>query len=151
MAYPKGQAPDILERLADLFRRGDAFVIVSAEYNHGISPGLSNTLDHFLEEYFWRPSPIVCYSGERFGGVRAAMQLRAILNELGMPSTLSLLPFLRPARRWIPTACRSSPGLIKQQSGSSMNSPGAPRLFAGRERKARPTDSRPRRLCFERQ
>jgi len=90
--YPAGQAPDSLERLAGLFRRADGFVIVSAEYNNSIPPGLSNTLDHFLEEYFWRPSAIVCYSGGRYGGVRAAMQLRAMLCELGMPSIPSLLP-----------------------------------------------------------
>jgi NAD(P)H-dependent FMN reductase len=90
--YPKGEAPETLERLAELFRRADAFVVVSGEYNHSIPPGLSNTLDHFLEEYFWRPSAIVCYSGGRFGGVRAAMQLRAMLCELGMPSIPSLLP-----------------------------------------------------------
>ena len=90
--YPKGEAPETLERLAELFRRADAFVVVSGEYNHSIPPGLSNTLDHFLEEYSWRPSAIVCYSGGRFGGVRAAMQLRAMLCELGMPSIPSLLP-----------------------------------------------------------
>jgi NAD(P)H-dependent FMN reductase len=90
--YSKGQAPEVLERLADLFRRADAFVMVSGEYNHSIPPVLSNTLDHFLEEYFWRPSAIVCYSGGRFGGVRAAMQLRAMLCELGTPSIPSLLP-----------------------------------------------------------
>jgi NAD(P)H-dependent FMN reductase len=90
--YPKGQAPGTLERLAELFRRADAFVVVSGEYNHSIPPALSNTLDHFLEEYFWRPSAIVCYSGGRFGGVRAAMQLRAMLSELGTPSIPSLLP-----------------------------------------------------------
>jgi NAD(P)H-dependent FMN reductase len=90
--HPKGEAPETLERLAELFRRADAFVVVSGEYNHSIPPGLSNTLDHFLEEFFWRPSAIVCYSGGRFGGVRAAMQLRAMLCELGMPSIPSLLP-----------------------------------------------------------
>ncbi|GEO16364.1 NADPH-dependent FMN reductase [Microvirga aerophila] len=90
--YHKGEAPEVLERLAELFRRADAFVVVSGEYNHSIPPALSNTLDHFLEEYFWRPSAIVCYSGGRFGGVRAAMQLRAMLCELGTPSIPSLLP-----------------------------------------------------------
>jgi NAD(P)H-dependent FMN reductase len=90
--YPKGQAPEVLQQLAELYRRADAFVIVSAEYNNGIPPALKNTLDHFLEEYFWRPSAIVCYSAGRFGGVRAAMQLRMTLCELGTPSIPSLLP-----------------------------------------------------------
>jgi NAD(P)H-dependent FMN reductase len=77
--YPQGEAPEPLERLATLFRGADAFVVVSAEYNHSIPPALSNTLDHFLEEYFWRPSAICCYSAGQYGGVRAAMQLRAML------------------------------------------------------------------------
>ena len=109
--YPKGEAPQPLEDLALLYRRADAFVVVSAEYNHSVPPALSNTLDHFLEEYYWRPSGIVCYSAGQFGGVRAAMQLRAMLAELGTPSIPSLLPLPRihnvltengsPAEEWL--------------------------------------------------
>src|SRR5271166_4532093 len=91
--YEKGQAPEILERLATRIRVADAYVIVSAEYNHSIPPALSNLLDHFLEEYFFKPSAIACYSPGAFGGVRAAMQLRAMLAEMGMASIPSLLPF----------------------------------------------------------
>jgi NAD(P)H-dependent FMN reductase len=90
--YEKGKAPAVLERLALLYRAADAFIVVSGEYNHSIPPALSNLLDHFLEEYFFRPSAIVCYSAGAFGGVRAAMQLRALLSELGMPSISSLFP-----------------------------------------------------------
>jgi NAD(P)H-dependent FMN reductase len=90
--YQPGQAPEVLERLAGKIKAADAFIIVSGEYNHSIPPALSNLLDHFLEEYFWRPSGIVCYSAGAFGGVRAAMQLRAMLCELGTPSIPSLLP-----------------------------------------------------------
>jgi NAD(P)H-dependent FMN reductase len=95
--HPKGQAPQPLERLAELYRRADGFLVVSGEYNHGIPPALKNLLDHFLEEYFWRPSGIVCYSAGGFGGVRAAMQLRMTLAELGMSSVPSLLPIPRIA------------------------------------------------------
>src|SRR5437868_15478260 len=59
--YAPGSAPPVLENLAQLYRRVDGFAIVSGEYNHGIPPGLKNLLDHFLEEYFFRPSAIVCY------------------------------------------------------------------------------------------
>jgi NAD(P)H-dependent FMN reductase len=90
--FEPDQAPEVLARLADQIKAADAFIIVSGEYNHSIPPALSNLLDHFLEEYFWRPSAIVCYSAGAFGGVRAAMQLRAMLCELGMPSIPSLLP-----------------------------------------------------------
>ena len=89
--FPKGEAPPLLEELADLFRRADGFVIVSAEYNQSVPPALKNLLDHFLEEYFWRPSAIVSYSAGRFGGVRAAVALRTILAEMGMPSVPSIL------------------------------------------------------------
>lgn len=90
--YAPNPAPEKLERLAEIYRTADGFAIVSGEYNNGIPPALKNLLDYFLEEYFWRPSAIICYSGGRFGGVRAAMQLRMTLAELGMPSIPSLLP-----------------------------------------------------------
>lgn len=90
--YERGKAPPELEELAELYRKADGFAIVCGEYNHGIPPALANLLDYFLEEYFWRPSAIISYSGGRFGGVRAAMQLRPILSELGMPSIPTTLP-----------------------------------------------------------
>ena len=96
--HPKGEAPETLERLADTYRNADGFLVVSGEYNHGIPPALKNLLDHFLEEYFWRPSGIVCYSAGGFGGVRAAMQLRMTLAELGMSSVPSILPIPRIAQ-----------------------------------------------------
>lgn len=90
--YPEGSAPAPLPELASIIRAADGFLIVSGEYNHSVPPALSNLLDHFLEEWFWRPSAIACYSAGAFGGVRAAMQLRAMLGELGMPSIPSIAP-----------------------------------------------------------
>lgn len=86
----KGDAPPVLEELAEIYRAADGFVIVTGEYNHSIPPALSNLLDHFLEEYFWRPSAIISYSAGSFAGVRAAMQMRAMTGELGMPSIPSI-------------------------------------------------------------
>ena len=93
--YAKGTAPEVMETLAGLIRDADGILVVSGEYNHSVPPALKNMLDHFLEEWFWRPSAIACYSAGAFGGVRAAMQLRAILAELGMPSIPSLFPMPR--------------------------------------------------------
>jgi NAD(P)H-dependent FMN reductase len=90
--FPRGQAPPLLERLAGHVIDADAYVIVSGEYNHNVPPALANMLDHFLEEYFWKPSGIVCYSAGAFGGVRAAIALRSMLGELGMPSVPSVMP-----------------------------------------------------------
>lgn len=90
--YPKGEAPEPMERLAGMIRAADGVVVVSAEYNHGIPPALKNLLDHYLEEWFHKPAGIACYSAGRYGGVRAAMQLRMTLAELGMPTVPTLLP-----------------------------------------------------------
>ena len=90
--YPKGTAPEPLERLAGEIRAGDGVVVVTGEYNHSTPPALANLLDHFLEEWFWRPSAIVSYSQGSFGGVRAASHLRDMLAELGMPAIPSSMP-----------------------------------------------------------
>lgn len=81
-----------LAPLAELYERADGFAIVSAEYNHSAPPALVNLIDYFLEEYLYKPSAIVCYSVAPYGGVRAAMQLRALLAEVGMSSIPSLQP-----------------------------------------------------------
>jgi NAD(P)H-dependent FMN reductase len=83
---------DKLAPIARLYERADGFAVVCAEYNHSIPPALVNLLDYFLEEYFYRPSAIVCYSAYQFGGVRAAMQLRSLLPEVGMPTIPTLQP-----------------------------------------------------------
>lgn len=90
--YPPKTAPPVMEALAALFRSADGFVVVSGEYNHGVPPALSNLMDHFLEEYFWRPAAIVTYSGGRFGGVRAGYALRSMLGEMGMVTIPSIFP-----------------------------------------------------------
>lgn len=89
--YEQGDAPIVLEELAARYRASDAFVLVTGEYNHGLQPGLTNLLDHFLEEYFWRPSAIVSYSAGVYAGARAAVHLREVVGELGMPSISSVL------------------------------------------------------------
>jgi NAD(P)H-dependent FMN reductase len=91
--YGPGQAPQVLEELAEKFRNSDGFLIVTGEYNHGIPPAMKNTLDYFQTEYFFKPSAIACYSSGSFGGVRAAIQLRSVTGELGMPSISSIQPF----------------------------------------------------------
>jgi NAD(P)H-dependent FMN reductase len=93
--YPKGEAPENLERLAGKIRDADGFVFVTGEYNWGVQPGLKNLTDHFLEEWFWRPAAIVSYSGGRLSGVRAATAWHGILSEMGMAvvsSTIAVGP-----------------------------------------------------------
>jgi NAD(P)H-dependent FMN reductase len=91
--YSPGKAPAPMEKLAGIFNVSDGFLVVTGEYNNSIPPVLKNLLDHFQREYFFKPSAIASYSSGSFGGVRAAVQLRIILAELGMPSISSILPF----------------------------------------------------------
>jgi NAD(P)H-dependent FMN reductase len=91
--YKSGTAPEVMEKLAKLLNASDGFLIVTGEYNHSIPPALKNLLDHFEKEYYFKPSAIASYSSGSFGGVRAAIHLRVILGELGMPAISSMLPF----------------------------------------------------------
>jgi len=81
-----------MEKLQEIFSSSEGFVIVSAEYNHGVPPELKNIVDYFMNEFFFKPSAIVTYSMGPFGGVRVMMQWRPILAELGMPSIPTTLP-----------------------------------------------------------
>jgi NAD(P)H-dependent FMN reductase len=90
--YPKGEAPPAMAALAGQIRAADGFLFVTGEYNWGMQPGLKNLTDHFLEEWFWRPAAIACYSAGPFAGVRAMMGWRDTLGEMGMAVTSSILP-----------------------------------------------------------
>jgi NAD(P)H-dependent FMN reductase len=82
--YPKGGAPEAMEKLAGQIREADGFVFIAGEYNWGIQPGLKNLTDHFLEEWFWRPAAIASYSAGRFAGARAATAWHGTLSEMDM-------------------------------------------------------------------
>ncbi|WP_445192333.1 NADPH-dependent FMN reductase [Sphingomonas sp. Tas61C01] len=82
--YPAGEAPPVLEELADKIRGAHAFVFVAGEYNWSVQPGLKNLTDHFLEEWFWRPAAIASYSAGRVGGARSGLAWHGILSEMGM-------------------------------------------------------------------
>ncbi len=88
-------APANMRTISELLEAADGFVVVSAEYNHSVPAALKNLLDHFQSEYLYKPSAIVTYSAGPFGGVRALVNLRAILAELGTPSIPSAFPVSR--------------------------------------------------------
>jgi len=96
--YAPGQAPAVMQALAEKIKGADAFVFVTGEYNWGVQPGLKNLTDHFLEEWFWRPAAIASYSGGRLGGVRSSLAWRSTLSEMGLiviSSTLAVGPIER--------------------------------------------------------
>ena len=90
--YKEGEAPQQLVKIHNILEEADGFILVSGEYNHSIPPPLSNMMDYFQQEYYFKPAAISSYSAGTFGGVRAAVQLRSYLGELGMPTISSILP-----------------------------------------------------------
>lgn len=93
--FKAGAAPAAMETIGNALKLADGFVVVSAEYNHSVPSALKNLLDHYQSEYLYKPSAIVTYSAGPFGGVRALVNLRAILAELGTPSIPSAFPVSR--------------------------------------------------------
>jgi len=81
--------PSMLKDLQNKIRNTEGYLAVTPEYNNSTSAAMKNTLDYFLEEYFFKPSAIVSYSAGGFGGVNAAQHLRLIFAELGAPSISS--------------------------------------------------------------
>jgi NAD(P)H-dependent FMN reductase len=83
-AYAKGKAPPHLNTLAAKIEEADGFIMISPEYNHSMSPALANLLNHFGSSLFaYKPSAIMTYSAGQWGGMRAAVNMRTFLSELG--------------------------------------------------------------------
>lgn len=83
-SFSKDKLPPDLGELARRIEAADAYVMISPEYNHSMSPALANLLNHFGSSLFsWKPSLIVTYSAGQWGGTRAAMTMRPFLSELG--------------------------------------------------------------------
>lgn len=83
-AYAPSRAPRALSQLADTIREADAYIMISPEYNHSLSPALAHLLNHFGSSlYAYKPSLIVTYSAGQWGGVRAGVGMRTFLSELG--------------------------------------------------------------------
>jgi NAD(P)H-dependent FMN reductase len=58
----------------------DAFVFVTAEYNHGIPGALKNAIDYVFREWNHKAAGFVSYGNA--GGARAVEQLRLVMAEL---------------------------------------------------------------------
>ena len=82
MPNPTPELIDLRNKIKD----AEGYMAVTPEYNRSTSAAMKNTLDYFLEEYYFKPSAIVSYSPGFFGGINAAQQLRLVFAELGAPS-----------------------------------------------------------------
>ena len=93
-AFADKTRPLHLSRLEQLIREADAYVMVSPEYNHSMSPALADLLNHFPSSAFaFKPSLIATYSSGQWGGARAALNMRVFLAELGCLPVSAMLHF----------------------------------------------------------
>ena len=73
---------EAVARFTKKIEEGDAFVIITPEYNHGTSGVLKNALDWVYQE--WNNKPVAFVSYGSVGGARAVEQLRLNAIELQM-------------------------------------------------------------------
>lgn len=72
-----------MEEFASVLAQADGIIIVTPEYNGGMSGSLKNTLDYFYEEYKKKPMGAVTVSGGPFGGINAFHQTLFWINYVG--------------------------------------------------------------------
>jgi len=75
---------DVAQRWAAKLAGLDGFILVTPEYNHGVSAVLKNALDYAYKEFVRKPVAFVGYGG--VGAARAVEQLRLVAAELQMVS-----------------------------------------------------------------
>jgi NAD(P)H-dependent FMN reductase len=97
---------------------GDAFVIVTPEYNHGYPAALKNAIDYLHEEWQDKPVGFVSYGGVS-AGTRAVQQLKQVVT------TLKLLPVLESVSipfhtQFIDEDGRVQPNEIMEGAGDAM-------------------------------
>ena len=73
---------DILKTWSEKIKDGDAFIIVTPEYNYGYPAVLKNALDSVFQE--WNKKPVGFISYGRAGGVHSVEQLKQVVTQLQM-------------------------------------------------------------------
>ena len=84
--YKKNEAPKSIIEVQKILKKSDAFILVSAEYNHMPPPALINLLNYYYIEFNRKPSCICTYSVGDFAGVRVQGPLRSLMTQLGSPA-----------------------------------------------------------------
>jgi len=72
----------VVKKWAEKINDGDAFIIVTPEYNHGYPAVLKNALDSIFPEWNRKVAGFVSYGNA--GGARSVEQLRQVVVELQM-------------------------------------------------------------------
>ena len=75
-------ANPVVQKWTAKIAEGDAFIMVTPEYNHGYPAALKNAIDYVYKEWNRKAVAFVGYGG--VGGARAVEQLREVAVELQM-------------------------------------------------------------------
>ncbi len=74
---------DLAAKWAEKIGEGDAYIMVTPEYNHGYSAVLKNAIDYVFAQWHNKPVAFISYGGIA-AGTRAVQQLRQVVIELQM-------------------------------------------------------------------
>ena len=83
---------EIVKKWSEKINDGDAFIIVTPEYNHGYPAVLKNALDSIFPE--WNKKAVGFVSYGNAGGARSVEQLRQVVIELQMVPIRSAIHIL---------------------------------------------------------
>lgn len=75
---------EVAKKWATIVNASDGFILITPEYNHGVSAVIKNALDYVYNEWKNKPISFVSYSNGLGAGIRAVEQLRLITNTLQM-------------------------------------------------------------------
>ncbi|WP_367141198.1 MULTISPECIES: NADPH-dependent FMN reductase [Streptomyces] len=78
---PSAEATEALAGISPRLAAADAFVVITAEYNHAYPAVLKSAIDWHVDQWHAKPVAFVCYGG-RSAGLRAVEQLRLVFSEL---------------------------------------------------------------------
>ena len=83
--FKKLKVPENIKKVQRTLNRANAFIVVSAEYNHMPPPALINIFNYYYSEFNRKPSCVCTYSSGDLAGVRVQSPIRAMLSQLGCP------------------------------------------------------------------
>ncbi|MFI9723690.1 NADPH-dependent FMN reductase [Streptomyces sp. NPDC052396] len=89
---PSPEALAALGQLTPRLAAADAFVVVTAEYNHSYPAALKNAIDWHNTQFHAKPVAFVSYGGLA-GGLRAVEHLRQVFAELHAVTTRDTVSF----------------------------------------------------------
>jgi NAD(P)H-dependent FMN reductase len=106
-------------RWSAMIERGDAFVVVTPEYDYATPAALSNALQYLVHEWAYKPMAFVSYGGMSGGlrGVEMTKQIATSLRMMPIPEGVAI-PFF--SKYLDPATQLFDPGQLPQQAAHRM-------------------------------